>query len=329
MEVYDGGRRRSRGRRTAPGRLSREGRRPCVCHAVRPAPERSAGVAISTLVGLFFAVNSVFSVSLAPPHLAPRSVTVGLAATHVIVDAPESLVTQADDHEQRLRHLPKRAALYGNISTPAGARADRAASRRPRRSAHDPLAADAGRAGAMRDPDFERRASQLVVAQTVQARIPGRPRYPVLNIYAQAPSARRPDRARRRRGRSLRDTCEPRAQEGVAERSRARTARRRAWRRDQRDDPDGDGRPHVPRGVRCVLRRAARARVVRRGWIAAGRESGRPASAARAQVATARLAAGGDWPHTTRVLPWCSPASRRALAGAVQLDPAGRRCRST
>ncbi len=87
-------------------------------HLPRRFPRRLSvpgALAISTLVGLFFAVNSVYSISLAPPKLQPRTVSVALAATHVMVDAPQSLITNPKATAGDFETYSKRATLYSNL----------------------------------------------------------------------------------------------------------------------------------------------------------------------------------------------------------------------
>src|SRR4051794_21513135 len=163
-------------------------------HLPRRFPRRLSvpgALAISSLVGLFFAVNMVYSISLAPPKLEPRTVSVALAATHVMVDAPQSLITNPKATPGDFETYSKRATLYSNLldSPPVrqliARRAGIPGDRLTTRSRLTAIVQDS-----MRDPDFEQRANQLLVAQLpYKLEFQADPIRPILNIYAQAPSA--------------------------------------------------------------------------------------------------------------------------------------------
>jgi hypothetical protein len=51
-----------------------------------------AALAISAVVGLLFALSTVVSIGIVPPHLSSRHDTVAAAAAHVLLDSPDSLI---------------------------------------------------------------------------------------------------------------------------------------------------------------------------------------------------------------------------------------------
>src|SRR5262245_54329152 len=169
-------------------------------HLPRRLPRRLSvpgALAISTLVGLFFAVNSVYSIGLgAPPKLTPRTVSVALAATHVMVDAPQSLITNPKAGPGDFEGYSKRATLYSELidSPPARALiARRAGIPVDQLTTRSRLTAEVQ--DSMRDPDFEQRANQLLVAQIpYKLEFQADPNNPILNIYAQAPTTVEADR---------------------------------------------------------------------------------------------------------------------------------------
>ncbi len=126
----------------------------------------------------------------------PRSVSVGLAATHVMLDAPRSLITKPEVSSYDFDVYAKRAALYGNLldTPPLRERIARIAGISP-----DELTTRSrltmGVQRAMREGDAEQRANQLAVAtRRYKLDFQADPANPLLNIYAQAPSAEAAER---------------------------------------------------------------------------------------------------------------------------------------
>ena len=100
------------------------------------------------------------------PGIEPRQLEIGAAATHVMVDAPESFVTDRGGPEQDFPTYMKRATLYANlIGEPAAARADRQGgwACRPTRSPRC-RASPTGVERDLREPDSEQRANQILVS---------------------------------------------------------------------------------------------------------------------------------------------------------------------
>src|SRR3954469_16597614 len=76
-------------------------------------------MAISVVVAALVVFWSLATISLSPPGVKPRHLGIGAAATHVVVDAPTSLLVDQDKIDVLLSTFTKRAELYGNmIPTP-------------------------------------------------------------------------------------------------------------------------------------------------------------------------------------------------------------------
>ncbi len=280
---------------------------------------------VSALVGVLFALSTVLTVSVAPPGLHARHVTVAAASTHVLVDGRRSLIAVPTASDFDYDGFSRRAALYSNLiaSPPLAARIAHRIGVRP-----DQLATRARLTlavqWAMRDPDLEQRANQLVVAdRPYKLELQPDPIRPILNIYAQAPSVAR--------AQQLADTAVAVLRDDLTARSLA-----------HEQDPEqgivltqlGPARGSVINGqivpqmvmlaflvaFGVCLMLLTGVRRIRAGWAAAAREqreagaggAGAVGPAVTAAAAPSRRRAairqavgpGGDWPHTTRVIPW-------------------------
>jgi hypothetical protein len=154
------------------------------------------GVGLSLVLGVLVALNNVYNISVDPPGVKPRHLEIGAASTHVLVDLKHSAVTDVHAKGGTLSDLTLRAGLLGNImaSAPVRAYIGRIAGVDPNRiEAVAPVTANVPRA--FTEPGSEKRASDILKS-TEQYRldIQSNPTVPVLNIYAQAPTA---DAARR------------------------------------------------------------------------------------------------------------------------------------
>jgi hypothetical protein len=74
-----------------------------------------AGVALSIALSLLAAVWSVQKISLTPPGLAPRSLELATAATHVVVDTRRSQLLDLRQDTYSVEGLRNRAVLLGNV----------------------------------------------------------------------------------------------------------------------------------------------------------------------------------------------------------------------
>src|SRR5450755_4504857 len=149
-------------------------------------------VAGGALLALVLAVWSVEKVSLMPLRLTPRALQMATATTHVVVDTPRSSVLDLRQNTYSFQALTQRAVLLGNVIANGEVRAAVAG------IAHIPVASlqvsppltpqqpratigSGGKAPSISD----------IVQTTDQYRlsIAANPTVPMLDIYAQAPSA--------------------------------------------------------------------------------------------------------------------------------------------
>lgn len=151
-----------------------------------------AGLVLSVLVAVFVALSAAYKVSVLPPKLTPRSLEMGTATTRVMVDTSKSIALDIRYGSGDFRSLTDRAVLLGNVMASAPVREYIA------RRAHVP--AEVIRASTPLTPDFprpraaagdEKKTSDLF-RSTDQYRlnIQANPTVPILDVYAQAPSAK-------------------------------------------------------------------------------------------------------------------------------------------
>jgi hypothetical protein len=147
-------------------------------------------IAISGVAALVAAVLSVCTVSLLPPRLEPRQLTIAGAATQIMIDTPRSAIVDPDAKPTDFQSLTYRADLLAGvmvsrsvleqIASRAGVSADEiAAIRRP--SKNVPLA--------LIEPGSEKRAYDILRSDDrYRLEIQARGVRPIVEIYAQAPS---------------------------------------------------------------------------------------------------------------------------------------------
>jgi hypothetical protein len=148
-------------------------------------------VGISLALALFAAVWSVEKISLAQPGLTPRSLEMATAASHLLVDTPQSIMLDLRQDTYGIGSLTNRAVVLGNViaSTPVEAQIAQ--------RAHVPV-------GLLRiqppltplessiqvDPQKARRVSDILKSNDqYRIQINANPEVPILDIYAQAPTA--------------------------------------------------------------------------------------------------------------------------------------------
>jgi hypothetical protein len=147
-------------------------------------------VGLCAVAALACAVLSVARVSLLPPSVEKRDLTVAAATVRIAVDLPKTLANDPLATEPEFQNVQRRAILIANLMT-----GDRALEQIGRRAG---IPADAIAANArvmidvqpvMLEPDSERRAAQLADAQRpYQLEVRPDPFRPKLSVYAQAPS---------------------------------------------------------------------------------------------------------------------------------------------
>jgi len=149
------------------------------------------GVAVSVALALFAAVWSVEKVSLAPPGLSPRSLEMATASKHVLVDTTTSGMVELRQDTYSFDGLTSRAVVLGNVIASSQLQAKIA------RRAHVPvdrLRIQAPLTSQQPAPPVDSenaRHTSDILKSTDQYRIDlkSNPTVPMLDIYAQAPTA--------------------------------------------------------------------------------------------------------------------------------------------
>lgn len=149
-------------------------------------------VVVCFALASFAALTITYKVGLLPPKLEPRALEIASAKTEVLVDTPKSTVLDLGQGASEFTGMTNRAVLIGNVMVSAPVLAFIA-----RRAG---VPADVIRAQAPLTPDFPRPLSGVdeqkrtsdLVRSTDQYRlnIQTNPTVPVLDIFAQAPSAK-------------------------------------------------------------------------------------------------------------------------------------------
>jgi hypothetical protein len=150
-----------------------------------------AGVTSCLVVALLVAVWSVEKISLSPPGLSPRSLEMASASTHVVIDTPKSALLDNRQDTSGLEGLTERAVLLGNVISSGEVRAQIA------REANVPpeiLQIDAPLTRAQPRPlaqSGNEKHTSDILRSTDQYRLSilANPTVPVLDIYAQTPTA--------------------------------------------------------------------------------------------------------------------------------------------
>lgn len=149
------------------------------------------GVGISLALALLAAVWSIEKISLTPPGLAPRSLEMATAATHVIVDTPDSTMIDLRQDTYSLAGLVTRAVVLGNViaSTSVEARiAQRANVPFGLLRIQPPLMPQ--QASLPVNSQNDRKVTDILRSNDqYRVQIDADPTVPMLDIYAQTPTA--------------------------------------------------------------------------------------------------------------------------------------------
>lgn len=272
-------------------------------------------MAISAVVASLFVFWSLATISVAPPGVKARHLGIGAAATHVIVDAPTSLLVEQDKIDVLLSTFTKRAELYGNmIPTPPVLELLQQHTGIAPGQVNAITRLTEGVQLAMREPGAEQQANRLLeMKRPYRLDIQANPSHAVLNIYAQAPTPAEAVKLADGTVAALNEYVAQRAAAaGVPPEQRVRLVQlghARGAAIEQQTRPTMAALSFV---IVFALMMALlfSARAVRRGWIAAGRRGSAFAAPTVPDFATPGAAARrtgrklGDWPHTTRVMPW-------------------------
>jgi len=264
---------------------------------------------VSAVVGLLFAISSIASISPLPPKVTSRHDSVAAAATALMIDGPSPA---ALDRTLIYREFPgyiNRAMLFSNLITSepvlnligrqVGIRGDQiyAVARLT-----SPVSA------VMREPDAEQRANQLLRrGARYRLDLQADPYLPIVTIYAQAPTVAEAEQLADASISSLEQYLH---QQAVAAPQRAGTpfvlhqlGRARGAVVNHKIPPQLFVLTFLV-AFSLSLALLMGAAQVRRSWIAAGPNAPPAAAAPVRRRWLRRPRADGNWPHTTRVLPW-------------------------
>lgn len=150
------------------------------------------GIAISLALATFAAVWSIEKVGLTPPSLSPRSLDMATATAHVIVDTPRSTMIDLREDTYDITGLTNRAVVLGNII--ASTQVEMRIAQRANVPANL-LLIQAPLTPQQASPPVNSATSRHVtdiLKSTGQYRIEinANPTVPMLDIYAQTPTAR-------------------------------------------------------------------------------------------------------------------------------------------
>ncbi len=279
--------------------------------------QRLLVIGCCALIALVCAIASVCHIGVLPPKLSSRHLDIAAAATRVTIDVPQPLVTNALAQDGDFQALDKRAALVGNLmsSEPVLARIAREARIEP----SDVAAVTritTGVQSAFTEPDSERRAAQIAAARKpYQLEVQPSQTLPLLSIYTQAPSV---DEAVR-----LANAAVPATRRYLTKLARKEgLSPAKEVSLDQLGPAQGaivNGGARVQIGGLTFLfvfastlllalgvarvRRGRRSVVA--GYATPGGNLARSVRERRlAHASRTALQQAGDWPRTTRVLPW-------------------------
>jgi hypothetical protein len=262
-------------------------------------------VALSAVVALVAAALTTDTIDLFPPKLKSSEPRVAAASTHVFVDSPRPSIVHRQALLQDVDTLVKHAELAGRVmvSPPglkhvarrAGIDVDQIAGVAP---------ANFG-PRALTEPASEERANEIRQADLpYRIEVQGRPTTPIIDIYTQAPTTAEATRLANAGVQGLRDYLRGLARKQNFKDEEPLTLRQLGV---ARGAVVNDGAPLVIAmlsfTVAFVLCCGALLGVIhlrRRRLAESAREPDAPPEPQRRALG----AAAGDWPRTSRVLPW-------------------------
>jgi propanediol dehydratase small subunit len=147
-------------------------------------------VAASGALALLMALWSVYGISILPPKLTPRGLEMATATTHAVVDTPTSSVLDLRQNSYDFDAMTQRAIVIGSVVANGKVRASiaRAAKVSPDRlQITAPFTRKQPRATTTTN---RKRASDILQSpDQYRINIQANPTVPILDFYAQAPSA--------------------------------------------------------------------------------------------------------------------------------------------
>jgi hypothetical protein len=149
------------------------------------------GVVLSAFVALLAAVSSVADISVLPPKLTPRSLEMATATTQVVVDTPNSALVDLRQGADDIQSLKNRAVLVGNVMGSPPVRAFIARRAEVPVESVQVVTPRTPQSPRPRADNGQKKGPSDLLRSTDQYRldIQANPTVPVLDIYAQAPTA--------------------------------------------------------------------------------------------------------------------------------------------
>ncbi|HEY2654776.1 MAG TPA: hypothetical protein VGI55_03245 [Solirubrobacteraceae bacterium] len=149
------------------------------------------GVVVCFVLAGFAAIWSVEQVSLSPPFLKPRSLTMATSVAHVLVDTPDSQMIDLRVDTYNMAGLVNRAVLLGNViaSTDVESRIS-AEARIPSGVLRVQAPLTPQQASPPVNSQTQRHISDIVkTPNQYRIEVAANPTVPMLDIYAQTPTA--------------------------------------------------------------------------------------------------------------------------------------------
>ena len=275
--------------------------------------QRYAALALCTLVAAVCAIWSVNTISLAPPGVQPREMDIASAAARMSVDRPSPLTSDALATEYDYETIMRRSVLVATLAStqPALERIARLAGLDP----DEIVATSPVTSGVQRvftEPDSERRADQIAGAdKPYRLEVRAGETLPTIDLYTQAPTVAEAERLADAVVPGMRDYFQDLARREGADPAKQVTLLGLGAARGE--IVSGGTALQIAAltfifafavcaavllGVAWLRRRPAPAGPVERvtaRW---------PASWTAASVAHRAVGRAGDWPRTTRLMPW-------------------------
>jgi hypothetical protein len=149
------------------------------------------GVVICAVVALFVSLPATYEVNLLPPSLKPKSLETATASTHVLVDTPRTTLLDLRQGTFTFEAMTNRAVLLGNVMASVPVReyiARRAGV--PANIIRATTPATPSDPRPIENPENRKRTQDILrAAGEYRVNISANPSVPILDVYAQAPTA--------------------------------------------------------------------------------------------------------------------------------------------
>jgi hypothetical protein len=149
------------------------------------------GLSVSLVVALVAALWSVDKISVSPPRLTPRTLEMATATTHVLIDTPSSIMIDLRQDTYSVSDLTTRGIVLGNVLASAWLEAKIAQQAGvPAQLLRIQAPLTPQEAAVQVDPQRARHVTDILKSNDqYRIQISANPEVPMLDIYAQAPTA--------------------------------------------------------------------------------------------------------------------------------------------